>query len=429
MTARARLLLALTILSAFNQLDRQLTAILLEPIRREFALSDVELGLLSGLAFAVLYAGLSLPAAIWAMHYGRRTLVAVSAAVWGLATIASGLAQSFGQLLLGRIGIGAGEAGVTPAAHAMISDSYPPHERASAMATWSSGVNIGVFLAFLVGSYVGHRYGWRTAFVACGVATVLAAIAVRIGVAEPPRTRDRETEALRGIPSLGLLALTVRIMWRDPALRHTVIGATITATVGYGAISWVPSFLVRVHGLDLATTGTYLALVIGVGGATVVTLGGRLADRLHRHGIGWSLGAIGLWLLIVKPFALVFYLTSSTAVALTVFVLPATAANAYLGPALAVLHGGVPPTLRPAASAVFLIAVNLIGLGVGPLIVGALSQWVFADAGPRSLGNALALMQALGAWGALHVLLAARALVRRPPAPGLSVRPDPRAGP
>lgn len=413
MTARARLLVVLTILSAFNQLDRQLTVILLEPIRQEFALSDVALGVLSGLAFALLYAGLGIPAAVWAVNHGRRDLVAVSAAVWGLATVASGLAQSFGQLLLGRIGIGAGEAGVTPAAHAMISDAFPPQERAGAMAAWSSGINLGVFLAFLVGGFVGQRYGWRAAFVGCGLATASMALVVRCAVAEPARAPDRDADALRAMPSLALLALTVRTMWADPALRHIVFGATITATVGYGAISWVPSFLVRVHGLDLAITGTYLALVIGIGGAGVVLLGGRLADRLRRFGLGWSLAAIGLWLIVVKPFGLVFYLTSSTMVALVAFVLPATAANAYLGPALAALHDGLAPTLRPAASALFLIAVNLIGLGIGPLLVGALSQFVFAEAGPRSLGYALAVMQGLGAWGALHFILAGRWLSRR----------------
>ncbi|MFD2181534.1 MFS transporter [Rhodoplanes azumiensis] len=413
MTARTRLLVVLTILSAFNQLDRQLTVILLEPIRREFALSDVALGLLSGFAFAILYAGLSIPAAVWVVNHGRRNLVAVSAAVWGLATVASGLAQSYVQLLLGRIGIGAGEAGVTPASHAMISDAFPPHERAGAMATWSSGINLGVFLAFLVGGFVGQRYGWRTAFVGCGLATAAMALVVRLAVAEPKRAPDRDAEALRAMPSLALLALTMRTMWGDPALRHIVVGATITATVGYGAISWVPSFLVRVHGLDLATTGAYLALVIGVGGAGVVLLGGRLADRLQRFERGRSHVVIGAWLIVVKPFALLFYLTPSTAVALAAFVLPATAANAYLGPALAALHDGLAPTLRPAASALFLISVNLIGLGIGPLLVGALSQLVFAEAGPRSLGYALAVMQGLGAWGALHFVLAGRWLSRR----------------
>ncbi|RAI36598.1 hypothetical protein CH338_17375 [Rhodoplanes elegans] len=410
-----RLLVVLTILSTFNQLDRQLTVILLEPIRCEFALSDVELGLLSGFGFAILHAGLSIPAAVWVVNRGRRNLVAVSTAVWGLATVASGLAQSFGQLLLGRIGIGigAGEAGVTPASHAMISDAFPQQERAGAMAVWSSGINLGVLLAFLVGGFVGQRYGWRAAFVGCGLATAAMALVVRFALAEPARAADRAADALRAMPSLALLALTIRTMWGEPALHHIVFGATITATVGYGAISWVPSFLVRVHGLDLATTGTYLALVIGVGGAGVVLLGGRLADRLQRFGLGWSLVAIGLWLIVVKPFGLMFYLTSSTTVALVAFVLPATAANAYLGPALAALHNGFPPTVRPAASAVFLIAVNLIGLGVGPLLVGALSQLVFAEAGPRSLGYALAVMQGLGAWGALHFILAGRWLSRR----------------
>src|SRR4051812_23115312 len=185
MNSRHYVLTVLAVLSAFNQLDRQLIAILLEPIRREFALSDVELGLLSGLAFALLYAGLSISAATWAVRRNRRNLVAASALVWGAMTAFSGLAQSFWQLLAGRIGVGAGEAGAMPASHAMISDLYAPHERATAMAVWASGANIGVFLAFLAGGAIGQYYGWRAAFVACGLGTMFAALLTSVTVAEP----------------------------------------------------------------------------------------------------------------------------------------------------------------------------------------------------------------------------------------------------
>lgn len=202
-TSRRYLLVVLAALSVFNQLDRQLMAILLEPIRAEFSLSDIELGLLSGLAFAVLYAALSLPAAIWAVHHNRRDLIALSVVVWGAMTVVSGLAQSFWHLLIGRIGIGVGEAGATPASHALISDVFAPHERATAMAVWASGVNIGVFAAFVIGGHLGQCYGWRTAFVACGLATVLAALVLRLTVVEPPRTPDADGGRLRVLLAAG----------------------------------------------------------------------------------------------------------------------------------------------------------------------------------------------------------------------------------
>lgn len=158
---RSYTLTILVALSAFNQLDRQLTSVLLEPIRHEFALSDVQLGLLSGPAFMVLFAGMSIPAAIWAVHASRRNLIAVAAAFWGGMTFLSGLAHSYWALIVGRIGVGLGEAGAMPASHALISDLYKPHERGGAMAAWSSGVNIGVFLAFLLGGMIGQMFGWR----------------------------------------------------------------------------------------------------------------------------------------------------------------------------------------------------------------------------------------------------------------------------
>ena len=405
MTSRFYLLALLAVLSAFNQLDRQLTAILLEPIRREFALSDVELGFLSGLAFALLYALLSLPAAAWAVRFNRRNLVAASALVWGAMTMFSGLAQSFVQLLAGRIGIGAGEAGAMPASHAMISDVYRAHERATTMAVWASGASIGIFLAFLLGGAVGQLFGWRAAFVACGAGTMLAGLVLRFTVAEPARASDP-----RAVPSGRLVRATLALMWRDRVLRHTTAGATVTAIVSYGAIAWMPSFLLRAHQLELASAGLYLALVIGLGGGIVGVLGGRLSDLLRARDVRWSLWCVALALLAVKPLALVFYLAADTRLALAAFLLPGVIAGVYVGPALAVLHNRVPATLRPTASALFLIFVNLIGLGLGPLCIGAMSQYLFS--GTHALGYALAVMQLVGLWGLLHLLLAGRLLGR-----------------
>jgi predicted MFS family arabinose efflux permease len=411
MNSRHYVLTVLAVLSAFNQLDRQLVAILLEPIRREFSLSDVELGLLSGFAFALLYAGLSISAATWAVRHNRRNLVAASALVWGAMTAFSGLAQSFWQLLAGRIGVGAGEAGATPASHAMISDLYAPHERATAMAVWASGTNLGVFLAFLAGGAIGQYYGWRTAFMACGLATMLAAVVTSLTVAEPARAPDAARERLRTAPSLALVRATLALIWRDAVLRHATLAATVTSIISFGAVSWIPSFLVRAHQLEVARVGLYLAIVIGVGGGITGILGGKLTDILRRRDLRWSLWFIALAILATKPLSLIFYLADDTTLALSAFVLPGIAGTIYVGPSLAVLHNRMPPTLRPSASALLLICVNLIGLGLGPLCVGMMSQWLFA-ASSHSLGYALAVMQIAGLWGAVHFFLAGQKMGR-----------------
>jgi predicted MFS family arabinose efflux permease len=405
-SGRGYVLAVLTALSAMNQLDRQIMNILIEPVRREFGLSDIQLGLLSGLAFVALYSVLSVPAAIYAMYRSRRTLLAVSAAVWGAMTIACGLAQSYAQLLVARLGVGVGEAGGMPPSHAIISDLYAPHERATAMATWSAGINIGIFFAYLGGGLIGHRYGWRTAFFAAGILTVALACLLRLTVREPPRTASSSATP----PSLAAVKNTLAALWSDPALRHIWIGATITTIVGYSALAWIPSYLVRSQGMTIASAGAYLAIVAGAGGALGTWLGGKWSDALRRRDIRWSLWLIAVIFALSKPLNIGFLTINTTMVALALFVIPAMLATTFLGPSLAVIHNRVDATLRPLASALFLLVVNLIGLGVGPLLTGALSQWAFAGHGADSLRYALVVTQMIGFWGAAHFYIAGRNL-------------------
>jgi len=407
---RLTVLLLLAAVNAFNHLDRQLTSILLEPIRGEFGLSDVQLGLLSGLAFAAFYTMLGLPAAIWSVSRGRVALVTAATELWGVMTALCGLTQNFTQLFLARIGVGVGEAGCLPAAHAMISDLYRPSERAGALAVFAAGVNVGVFFSFLVGGYLGQAYGWRTAFLAAGGATVVLAIVLGLAVREPARTHDRPDFVPKGSRAGAMIAETAGLMWRDAVLRHMVLGATLTATVSYGAVGWLPSFLVRTHDVGIAAAGLYLALIIGLGGALGTWFGGAVSDLLRRRDIRWSMWFVGLAYVATKPFAMGFYLVDSLALALALFVLPGMTGAMFQGPSIATLHERVPAKLRPIASALLLVMINFIGLGLGPLIVGMLSQYAFAGAGGNSLRYALVTMQLAGIWGGVHFWLAGRAL-------------------
>lgn len=408
---RSYTLTILVALSAFNQLDRQLTSVLLEPIRHEFMLSDVQLGLLSGPAFMVLFAGMSVPAAIWAVHASRRNLIAVAAAFWGGMTFLSGLAHSYWALVVGRIGVGLGEAGAMPASHALISDLYEPHERGGAMAAWSSGVNIGVFLAFLLGGMIGHLFGWRAAFVAAGLATMAVAL-LMMTVVEPARNVDADLSRWREAPSWTLVKETGSRIVFDAPMRQIVLGSTMIAVVGYADIAWTPSFFVRAHGLSLATIGTFLAFAIGIGGGLGAMLGGHLTDRLQRRHAAWGFGAIAIAYLLTRPFVLICYLTGDTTLAMVALIPPALVATLFVGPSLAVLHNRIPPTLRPAASALFLMTINLIGLGAGPLLVGVMSQWLFAEAGSHSLGYAMSAMQFIALLASVHFFLAGRCLAQ-----------------
>jgi len=294
-----------------------------------------------------------------------------------------------------------------PASHAMISDLYARDERGFAMSVWSAGVNAGVFVAFLVGGLIGHRYGWRVAFISSGVATLILALLARVTVTEPMRTPDHGGRELSTAPSLGLIGMTFRLLWDDAALRNITAGAVLTATVGYGTLAWLPSFLVRVHHLNIAQAGAYLALVIGVGGGAGAVVGGKVFDVLHRRDARWAMAYLGLVYLAVKPLLLTFFLAGSTQIALTAFVVPGLVGTIYLGPALAVLHNRMTASLRPTASAVFLMLVNMIGLSLGPFLVGAMSEWLFAGSG-NPLAYALAVMQVFGIWGVAHFIMAGR---------------------
>ena len=410
--SRVYCLAVLTGVAALNQLDRQLMSILLEPVRREFGLSDIQLGFLSGLAFAALYTTLSIPAAVWAVNHSRRNLIVAAAVVWGGMTALCGAAHSFAQLLLARLGVGVGEAGGIPPSHAMISDLYRPGERATAMAIWTSGNNIGILLAFMFGGIIAQRYGWRTAFVVAGIATVLFAVLVRLTVREPVRSIEAGAIAMRARDHVRESLLD---LWRDPVMFQTCLGSIITSAVGFGALAWIPSYLARSHQLPLATIGIYLALVIGIGGAIGNWVGGYYSDVLRRRDIRWSLWLVAAVFIGSKPFSMAFYLIDDTVLALALFAVPAAAGAIYHGPSIAALHDRIPVARRPIVSAIFLMLINFIGLGLGPLITGALSQLVFAGAGEHSLRYALVVMQAAGIWGGLHYWLAGRHLAAARP--------------
>lgn len=359
----------------------------------------------------VLFAGMSIPAAIWAVRSNRRNLIAAAAALWGSMTFLSGLAQSYWGLIAGRIGVGLGEAGAMPASHALISDLYKPHERGGAMAAWSSGVNIGVFLAFLLGGMIGHMFGWRAAFIAAGLATMAIALLMTT-VSEPARSADADLDRWRDAPSWMLVKETAKRIIFDAPMRQVILGSTLIAVVGYADMAWTPSFFVRAHGLSLAMAGAYLAFVVGIVGGIGAMLGGRLTDWLQQRHAAWGFGAIAIAYLLTRPFVLVCYLTGDTTIALVTLVPPALVATLFVGPSLAMLHNRIPPTLRPAASALFLMTVNLIGLGAGPILVGAMSQWLFTEAGSHSLGYAMAAIQLIALLAIIHFFLAGRRLAQ-----------------
>jgi MFS family permease len=409
-SARARhyALVLLTVVYAFNFIDRQLLAILQESVKLDLGLSDSQLGLLAGFAFALFYASAGIPIARWADHSNRRNIVAAAVFTWSFMTAISGAVQNYTQLLLARIGVGVGEAGGSPPSHSIISDIFPPEKRASAIGFYSTGVNIGILFGFLLGGWINEYFGWRWAFVVVGIPGILLAVLVRFTLREPIRglAEQRATTA-DDTPFLGVLAL----LWQRRSFRHMALAAALNAFVGYSSASWTASFMIRSYGMSTGELGTWLAIISGVLGAIGVFCGGLVADKLGPRDQRWYMWVPCLAGIIAIPFIALTYIVSGPYWALAMSVIPGLLQNVYLGNTIAMTHGLVGLRMRALASAVLFLILNLIGMGLGPLLVGMLSDYLQPELGQHSLRQAmLYLLPIVMTWSTVHFFLASRSL-------------------
>lgn len=272
------LLYSLTAVFSLSYLDRQILNITLNDIGLEFALSDLQLGSLSGIAFAIVYVLFGFPVARFTRPGNRKKIVVVALSLWSGMTALMGMAGSFGTLLMARIGVGVGEAGCVPPSHSMIVDSYPPDKRASALSFFSAGSNVGVFFAFLIGGILASEYGWRVAFVVAGAPGLLLALWLVFTLKEPtsPPVLKQWSTTRQDYKTL------ITQLFRDKSTRHAHIGAALTAMIGLGAVAWIAVYRIRSHALSVAQVGVYLAVAIGIAGALGTWLGGVFCDRLGK---------------------------------------------------------------------------------------------------------------------------------------------------
>lgn len=409
-------LFMLVVVFTSSHVDRQIMGILGQPIKESLMISDTQLGLLTGIMFALFYATLGMPMAMWADRHNRRNLIAFSVFLWSLMTALCGLASNYMQLLLLRIGVGVGEAGSNPPSHSMIADLYPTERRSTAMAIFGTGVNWGILLGFLVGGWVNEFFGWRAAFLLVGLPGVLLALLVRFTVKEPPRGLDRA-------PGKGLAAEApiappfrevVAFIISNAVLRHMILGSALVAFAGYAAVIWVPVYLVRIHGMGTGLVGTYLAVIIGFGGAAGILLAGRLADRLTvTRGAQWMPWLIAGANLMSLPLLVTTFFAPSGSSALWAFVLPASLATVYVAPSFALIQNEAPVPMRAVAAAINLFITNIIGLGLGPFSVGFFSDVFEPHAGGESLRYGLMVTAVALLWGVGHYLRCGVLLKRR----------------
>ncbi len=386
---RRYVLLVLTGVYIFNFIDRQILVILQESIKTDLNLSDTQLGLLTGFAFAIFYVTLGLPIARLADKSSRRNIIAISLTIWSGMTALSGMASNFTHLLLARVGVGIGEAGGSPPAHSMISDYFPKHKRATALSVYSMGIYIGILLGFLLGGWLDVFFGWRMALMVLGIPGMLYALFFFFTVKEPPRGyAENIVESEVETPTL----LSVfRLLINRKSFIYLAFGCGLHAFVLYGVGNWLPSFLARVHHMESGEIGTWLALGVGLGGAFGVWLGGYLGDKYGQNTPKWYLLIPAFAILLSAPITIIILFASNKYVVLVSIALSKIMWTIYLGPSIAMAHGLVGLRMRALASAVLFLVLNFIGLGLGPLFFGALSDFLEPSFGLASLRWSLSI--------------------------------------
>src|SRR5579863_6629329 len=387
---RSYVLVVLVIVYTFNFIDRQIVGILAVPIKAELHLTDSQLGLMGGLAFALFYTLLGIPIARLADRVSRTGIMTVALALWSLMTAVCGLTQNFAQLFLARVGVGVGEAGGVTPAYSLICDYFPPKERARALSAYSFGIPIGSAVGIVLGGFITSIMSWRAAFFIVGLAGLLITPLLKFTVREPERgTLDPvRTEADRAAGAPSLLTI-IGVLARKPSFWGLSLGASCASMMGYGLFFWAPSFLVRSFHLSLLHASLAYGGLVLVGGLLGIWLGGVLADRYgdERRGMYAFIPAIAF--IATLPFYVAGVLSTTLWISFAVLLVPTALGLAWLGPVLTAVQHLVPAHMRATASALFLFINNLIGIGLGTTLIGLVSDSMRLRFGAESLRYAI----------------------------------------
>ena len=367
-------LVILIAICAINFMDRQILSVLIEPIKAELHLSDTQIGLLTGLSFALFYAALGVPVAMAADRWPRVRLVALACFIWSLFTGACGFVTSFWQLAVARFGVGVGEAGGTAPSLSILADYYPPEQRPLITGLFTANGPLGVFLGASLGGLAAERFGWRGAFIVISLLGMIAAPLLALLVREPKRGRMERTGALEGAVAPMPLMQTVRLFLKRPTLLLLLAASGVSAFVSYGMLNWIPAFLMREQHMPLSAIarwfGPAAGLCMGIGmicGGGLVNAWGRRDERAY------ALVPAAAMLVNALSFPIALY-AHSWAASLAFMLPPMIACTVYVPPALALVQNLAPAGARSTAMALLLLAFNIVGLGGGPLCIGMLSD-------------------------------------------------------
>jgi sugar phosphate permease len=430
---RVWVLFMLFVVYAFNFLDRQIISILAIPIQEELGLSDRQLGLLGGIAFAALYSTLGVPIAWLADRTNRTWIVTISLTVWSGFTAICGFAQNFWQLFLARVGVGVGEAGGVAPSYSLIADYFPPNSRARALAIYSLGIPIGSAFGVIAGAQIaggalGESLDWRAAFIIVGLAGIVIAPIFKLTLREPERGGlDKkpapqptqtpvasETVATGGEPATAPakpgFGQVLAVMLKKPSFWFLILGASCSSMMGYGVFFWIPSFFARSFGLGIIETGWHFGAVLLIGGTLGILLGGVLGDLMGKGSKKMFAIVPAIAFFLAFPMYVAGTLAPSPIIGAALFVIPTGLGLAWLGPTLSAFQHLAPANMRSMASAIFLLFNNLLGIGVGVYVLGEVSTLLTPTFGDEALRYSIMIGAGLYVIAGILFLIASRTI-------------------
>lgn len=398
----------LTLVYTLNYLDRGLVVLLLQPIKVDLHLSDTQLGFLTGIAFGLFYATLGLPIARWADRGNRATITSIAIALWGATVMMCVFVTNFTQLVLARIAAAVGEAGCLPPTYSLVGDYFPKSaERTRAMAIYWLAAPLSALISFIIGGKLNELYGWRIAFLVMGAPALVIALIVKLTVKEPRvQSAERAKEDRRAPKMIDVFAA----LWTQRSSRHICIGLILLFTMGFGLAPWYAAFMIRSHGMGTAELGLYLGAIFGLGGAAGVLLGGYVVGRFFGEDEKGQVRITAIMIGAMLPCFVAFLLLPQKLAALAALVPLIVLMNFFFGPTFALMQRLVPDEMRATTMAVVMLLANLIGMGLGPQIVGILSDQFTPVFGPDALRYAMLTMSTVAVWSAFHFWIAGRSV-------------------
>lgn len=398
-TYKRYVLALLTLAFGFVWLDRSLIMLLLQPIKEDLHVSDTQLGFVTGIAFALFYATLGLPIARWADRGNRVTITSIAIALWGATVTLCIFVTNFAQLVLVRILAAVGEAGCMPPTYSLLGDYFPnASERTRAMTVYWMAAPLAPLIGFVLGGWLNERYGWRVTFLLMGAPALVVALLLKATIPDP-RGQSSRGQQDRPFPCM---ADVLSALWLQSSSRHLCIGMILFFTMSQGLNPWYAAFMIRSHGMGTAELGMWLGLIFAVGGIAGIWLGGYVANRWFGNNEASQMRLSAVMIASLVPWYVLFLLLPQREQALIALVPLIVVFNFFLGPTFALMQRLVTDEMRATTLAVVMLLANLIGMGIGPQIVGVLSDMLRPGLGTDSLRYAMLATSFVALWAAYH---------------------------